>query len=191
MLRTGQWLHEAAQSQNLTTQFIGASYNGPVKRILPMLALMLVAACKEMPIQIPIPDQSFSFAGAVMTAGKVAFPKTAATFKPPITLGSVGLSGQIAITPSVNLTVKIYARSVAPTGCTDAGQLWLCDAVSETPISNDIVFSGTAQPFTLSGTSLTNGINKGELWLGIEVKSGATLNSTANLTNLLASIAIL
>ena len=168
--------------------------------LLAFFLAMGLAACGNTPINVPLDDFSISIDATANTLGKVVYPKNAATFeKPVVNVKTITLTGNVKskYTPiSSPLAMKFYARITDPStaGCQDGGLVWICDANSETAISESYTFQNDdTQPITFGDTNpdiLASGINAGKIWIGAEVTSGAATNVNFSFTDMVAHVTL-
>jgi hypothetical protein len=155
---------------------------------------LLLVACGAAPLSIPIADQSIDFAVVPPTAGKVVYPVARTSFdNKGIILKDLELTGTVQFSGlSSNTTLTLYARNQNPSRACSAvptlsPQYYVCDASSETAISNALTFTSTqtSQALGLKGDKLVQGINQNALWLGVKVDN-TLVNSRLDFKNLLA-----
>ena len=169
-----------------------------MRKALVVSVLLVLVACSGAPLTIPIADQSVDFAIVPPTAGKVAYPIAKTSFdNKGITLKDLELVGTVQFSGlSGNTTLTLYARNQNPSAScspvpTLAPQYYVCDASSETAISNSLTFNSaqTSQALSLKGEKLVQGINQNSLWLGVKVDN-TLVNSRLDFKNLVAKVVL-
>lgn len=151
-----------------------------------LLAVGLLLSCSNAPLSVPLRD--FDINVTAIQTGKIAFVKQGFE-KPPVGLTKASLEGTLTYKTGVSFT--FYAADTEPCE-TQTNGLYLCDQNPDIEVIGSASFdSSPTQSLLLSGDKLTNGINSGNLWIGIELKSGAFTAGTLRFRNLVAKVAIL
>ncbi len=142
-----------------------------MRRLLPLLALVL-GAC-SLPITIGLPDQPLQISGLLPTGDMVLYPKDPLTFSPPPVdvIQSVEVRGRAVANQPLNATIGVYGRVNDPSqGCTPSGDFYLCPRGGEEKLGELSFNSSPETSFTLQGQALTQGVKRGQLWLGVGVQ---------------------
>ncbi len=164
------------------------------KAILGCLTLGLLSAC-SFTVTVPLPDQTLTLT-ASYTAGKILYPKTPLSASAPIQTARVILTGEAELSPPTPISLDVYARASAPSGCVDLSpwgvNAYACDVSPADANVGRIDFTGTqTTSFTLGQTGgeiLAQGINQGQLWLGVKVAGTGSVNATLRLKNMKATV---
>jgi len=171
-------------------------------RFLVPLALfaLLIAACSKAPLRIPLKDFDVKVKATTPTGGKVIYPKTAAKFdKPVLNVKTISLAGEVtpeATAKSGSMTITFYARVDDPkdAGCKDLEVIWVCDKEKEKPISERTTLTyGQANPIQLGHPNadiLADGLNQGSIWIGAEIESGLSADTTLHFRKMIASVTV-
>ncbi|GIW33194.1 hypothetical protein [Meiothermus sp.] len=157
-----------------------------MRPVVILLAVGLLLGCSKAPLSVPLRD--FDIDVAAIQSGKIAFVKQGFE-KPPVGLTRASLEGSLTYKTGVSFT--FYAADTEPC-TTQINGLYLCDqnpAIEEIGMAN--FTSSPTQPLLLSGNKLTNGINTGDLWIGIKLESGLFTAGTLQFRNMVAKIAVL
>lgn len=164
------------------------------KAILGYLTLGLLSAC-SFTVTVPLPDQTLTLT-ASNTAGKILYPKTPLGASAPIQTARVILTGEAELSPFTLISLDVYARTSAPSGCVDLSlygvDAYACDVTQADAIVGRIDFKAAqTTSFTLGQTGgeiLAQGINQGQLWLGVKVAGTGSVNATLHLKNMKATV---
>lgn len=149
--------------------------------------VLLLAACSAAPITVKLQD--FDLPIATVQSGQVVFTQQSFN-KPSVGLSSVRLEGNLTY-QSGPYGLSFYAANGEP--CTNAvGNYRVCGADDPNiELAGKVDFtSGATQPLSLSAGKLTQGINSGNLWIGVKLESGAATTGTLQFRNLVAKIAV-
>jgi len=167
--------------------------------LLGLIAVFAFSACGKTPLSIPLDDFSLDIEATTNTAGYVVYPVEPASFeKPVINVKSITISGNATVTytaaPGDNLQMTFYASAKDPdeNGCTKTGPIYVCPKDGEKAITDSYTFiNGDTKPIMLGSKNadvLTEGINQGFIWIGLEVTSGAATNVHFDFTDMVANV---
>lgn len=152
------------------------------------LTLLALASCTNAPLSVPIRDFDVDFAG--VQTGQAAFVK--ANFdKPPVALTQLTLEGTLSF-PQTSASFTFFASDTEP--CTNKiSGVYICNpGASHIEQAGTASFaSGTTQPLQLSGNRLKNGINSGNLWIGVRLDTGGIASGTLQFRNMIAKVALI
>lgn len=179
------------------------AYTNPMNATLRISALIValavaLVACSQYPLNIPLKDFSITVDAAAPTAGKVLYPKDAATFqRSVINIKSISLTGDLTFTSAAGsnqLTLTLYARTEDPSAsCHAYGSFYLCDSSGEKAVSKQITLENGQAHIELGAPNpdvLAAGINQGKIWIGALVESGVALGSTFEFRNMAAHVVV-
>ena len=157
-------------------------------------------ACSGSPLQANLESLEVTVPASLPTFGKVIYPTKAAMFQnSPLSFNTVSLVGNAAAT-NVFASVKanLYARTVDPvgaSGCSQEAGVVICNAADQikiSPQSLTLASDGSKTPFKLEDKDgvLKAAVTAGKVWIGIEIESGASVNSKIKLSELVASLTV-
>ena len=163
-------------------------------------AAFLLSACSGSPLQANLDSLEVTVPASVPTFGKVIYPAKAAMFQSsPVGFNTVSLVGNAAATNVLaNVKANVYARTVDPvgvSGCSQEAGVVICNAADQTKISTQslmLASDGSKTAFKLEDKNgvLKAAVTAGKVWIGIEVESGASINSKIKLSELMASLTV-
>lgn len=152
-----------------------------------LLATVLLAACSQVPLSIAIQDSQTDV--VAINTSSIVFQKANQAQTPPTAVKSIQLEGT-ANYKTENVTMEFFA-SDGPPCSNQIGGLYTCAPSANTESIGETSFAGGAsQGFKWFGSKLTDGINKGTLYLGIRLKSGLLTSGTIQFTNMVAKVAV-
>ena len=159
-----------------------------------------MVACSNPIFGVGLNDVTLSVPAVGYSAGQVIYSSGSSKFnKPTIAFTSVKLRGSSSQTGTGLQTVKLflYARTTAPNGagCTSTS---VCSAASQdgfklNSVELELKPDGSKMAFVVNdpNNTLRDGINAGEMWLGVGITAGATINSSVKLSELVADVTVL
>ncbi len=176
-----------------------------MRRALFLLGLLL-SAC-AIPITVELPDQTLDLPGLADTGGRVVYPQEGLTFTPPPVdvVKGIRLEGVLVASQPLNATLEFYARTEDPStdptcqapafpsiqGIGVEPALYLCAIGPEDEKVGEAVFNGSTQAsFTLQGTQLTEGIQRGRLWLGLKYQGLPSTPLTLRFKGMKATVTV-
>ena len=128
---------------------------------------------------MPLPNQKVSVAAVGDTVGRLVYPAKAMEF-PGFPVRGVEVSGVPEANQPLTLTLNLYARLTDPASdpsCTALSDFTTIYAYA-CPVGPDDEKVGSATftfsqstPLTLKGQNLTQGVQAGGLWLGMEASN--------------------
>jgi hypothetical protein len=145
-------------------------------------------ACSSAPISVPLRD--FDVDIAAVQSSQAVFVKQSFD-KPPLSLSSVVLKGTLRY-QQASARFTFFVSDTEP--CSSQAQgFYLCDPnAPHIQRAGEASFqSGASQPLELTGTRLTQGINSGNLWIGVRLESGLATAGTLEFRNMVAQVAVL
>jgi hypothetical protein len=159
-----------------------------------------LSACSGSTLQANLDPLEVTVPASLPTLGKVIYPAKAAMFQnSPVSFNTVSLVGNAAAT-NVFASVKanLYARTSDPAtaaGCSQEAGVVICNAADQTKISPQsltLASDGSKTAFKLEDKDgvLKAAVTAGKVWIGIEIESGAGLNSKVKLSELVASLTV-
>lgn len=156
-----------------------------MRLIVQLFLLGLLVGCTNAPLRVPIRD--FDVDIATIQSNKITFVKQ--DFEQPrVNLSRVELEGNL--TYKTGVSFLFYATDAEPCG-TQSNGVYLCDASQGFEQIGTASFqSGPTQDLKLSGSSLTRGINSGQLWIGVKLESGLATAGTLQFRNMVAKVAL-
>lgn len=146
-----------------------------MSRLLLITAVpVALAGCSLFPISVELED--FSLDVNDTTSGRVCYVAVNAAPQPQV--GSLRVSGLARYprpdgAPSVDAEFRFFARTTSP----GSGSLACVSgptAADEPVGSVSITRGGPDQPYSLSGSSLTEGVRAGRYWIGASVASSGS-----------------
>ena len=159
-----------------------------------------MVACSNPIFGVGISDVTLSVPAVGYSAGQVIYSSGSSKFdKPTLAFTSVKLRGNSSQTGTGLLNVKffLYARTTAPTGagctsstiCSDTSQ----ESFKLNTVELELKPDGSKTAFVVNDPSgkLKDGINAGEMWLGVGITSGFSAASSVKLSELVADVTIL
>lgn len=153
-----------------------------------VLVALLLTACSQAPLSIPVADSSTDI--ALITGSSIVFQKANQTQNPPTPVKSIALEGT-ATYKTENSVFEFFASDGVPCN-NQVGSVYICSPNASLESLGQTDFSsGASQSFRWSGTKLTDGTNKGTLYLGVRLKSGTLSSGTLRFSNMVAKVAIL
>lgn len=157
-----------------------------LRRIPLYLALTLVA-CSAAPLTISISD--YQSGVTLVQDGAVYFQKSSQNQTPPTALKTVTLEGQ-AEYQQASVVMEFYASDGPP--CNPSGGVYRCDVnTSSMDLLGEANFSSSVtQAISWSGTKLTSGVNKNNLYIGVRLKNGLVTSGTLKFRNMVAKVTI-
>ncbi|MGQ9735718.1 MAG: hypothetical protein ACUVUP_03910 [Thermaceae bacterium] len=166
-----------------------------MKRALASLLTLALAAC-SVTVTVRLPEQTLDVTSS-NTAGKIIYPKNPLTFsRPPVQAKRVEITGEANLSPHTPLSLVVYARTSAPAplGCLEFSNIYICDEGQKGTYVGEINFMEASHTsFTLGkegGETLAQGVNQGQLWLGVKVEGTGSLNSTLTLKEMEATVTV-
>lgn len=165
-----------------------------MKRALAgFLTLGLLAAC-SVTVTVPLPNQTLALT-APNTVGRVIYPKDPLAFPPPpVQAVRIVITGEAELSPYAPLSLDVYARVSAPSGCLEYSTIYVCDISREDTYVGQIDLSkASPTSFTLGeqgGETLAQGVNQGRLWLGVKVGGTGSSGATLTLKNMTATVTV-
>lgn len=151
--------------------------------------VVLLAACSAAPITVKLRD--FDIPIATVQSGQVVFTQQSFS-KPSVGLSSVRLEGNLTYQQGPYV-LSFYAANGEPCSTADPGGTYrVCDAGNPNiDLAGTVDFSaGATRPLSLSSGKLTQGINSGNLWIGVKLDSGLLTNGTLQFRNMVAKVAV-
>lgn len=147
--------------------------------VLLILGLGLFFTACSVSVTVPLPDQKVRVAAVGDTLGRVIYPSKPLEF-PSVPVKGVEVSGTLEANHPLALTLDLYARLTDP--AKDQDCLALSDFTTTyayaCPVGPDDEKVGSATftlsqstSLTLKGSHLTQGVQQGKLWLGVQVSS--------------------
>lgn len=156
--------------------------------LLVSLAAGILAACSVAPLIIHIEDYDTDV--GLLGNSKVVFQKAKQDRTPPAAVKSVAIEGKL-IYQQQDITLEFYASDGPPCTNQPISGIYVCDQSDNLERVGEVSFSGGAiQPFEWSGSQLTQGVNKGTLYMGVRLKSGLLTGGTLQFRNLIAKVAL-
>ena len=165
-----------------------------------LAATLTLSACSGAPLQANLDSLEVTVPASLPTFGKVIYPTKAAMFQnSPVSFNSVSLVGNAAATNVLaNVKANLYARTVDPvgvSGCSQEAGVVICNAADQTKITTQsltLASDGSKTPFKLEDKNgvLKAAVTAGKVWIGIEIESGASINSKIKLSELVASLTV-
>ncbi|WP_038057605.1 hypothetical protein [Thermus amyloliquefaciens] len=151
-----------------------------MKRLLASLGLSFLLAACSVSVTVPLPEQRVTLAAVGDTLGRVVYPAKPMEF-PGVPVKGVEVSGVLEANQPLTLTLNLYARLTNP--ASDPNCIALSDFTTvyayACPVGPDDEKVGSASftlsqssPLALNGQNLTQGVQAGKLWLGVEVNQG-------------------
>lgn len=145
-------------------------------------------ACSRAPLSVPVRD--FNVDVALVRSNQAVFVKQSFD-RPPVSLSRVALEGTLRY-QQTSAQFTFFVSDEEP--CQNQTQgFYLCD-----PNAPHIERAGTAdfrsgpsQPLQLTAERLTQGINSGNLWIGVRLESGLATAGTLEFRNMVARVAVL
>lgn len=118
------------------------------------------------------------------------FQKSTQNQTPPAALKSVTLEGEALYQQSA--VVLEFFASDGPPCATQSGGVYRCaaDPASMDTLGEANFASSSSQPISWSGARLTSGVNKGNLYIGVRLKSGIITSGTLKFRNLVAKVVL-
>ncbi len=152
------------------------------------LALLVLASCTNAPLSVPIRD--FNVDIAAIQTDQAAFVK--ANFdKPPVALTQLTLEGTLTF-PLTTASFTFFASDSEPCNIQISG-VYICNLgdshIEQVGTAN--FASGTTQPLQLSGRRLKDGINSGNLWIGVRLDAGGITAGTLQFRKMIAKVALI
>jgi hypothetical protein len=159
-----------------------------MKRLFVVPLLGLLAACTALPFSTSVKDYDTDVALIGNTI--VTLQRAQLGERPGVALKSVEITGNVNYQQQ-NVTLEFYAADQPPCASKVNG-IYTCSVNSSSLESiGEVNFSsGATQPFTWGGDKLTSGVNKGELYLGVRLKSGTLTGGTLQFRNMIAKVAV-
>lgn len=153
------------------------------------LLLGILLGCTRAPLTVHLGDFDVPVPVTWSDTRTVVFVKREFS-PPPVSIKYASLEGSLTYR-SGDISLHFYAADSEP--CPPAHGVYICDR--DDP---DIQFVGSAsfqtgatQPLRLSGSRITNGINRGNLWIGVRLHSGIATGGTLEFRNMVARVAVL
>ena len=159
-----------------------------------------LVACSNPIFGVGINDVTLSIPAVGYSAGQVIYSSSSSRFnQPTIAFTSVKLRGNSSQTGTALQSVKffLYARTTAPTGagctsstiCSDTSQ----ESFKLNTVELELKLDGSKTAFVVNDPNgkLKDGINAGEMWLGVGITSGFSAASSVKLSELVADVTIL
>jgi len=152
-----------------------------------VVLLGLLVGCTTATLSVPLKDFDVPFAS--IQANQVLFTKQEFN-KPPLALTSAALEGSLTYQQG-NISLGFYTADREP--CAPTGGVYACNPnANNIEAAGSVSFqSGATQPLRLSGSRLTDGINRGDLWIGVRLESGLATTGTLQFRNMVARVAVL
>lgn len=152
------------------------------------LTLLALASCTNAPLSVPIRDFDVDFTG--VQTGQAVFVK--ANFdKPPVALTQLTLEGALTF-PQTTARFTFFASDSEPCNNQISGVYFCNPGASHIEQVGTADFAnGTTQPLQLSGSRLKNGINSGNLWIGVRLDTGGIASGTLRFRNMIAKVALI
>lgn len=159
-----------------------------MKRLLVLPLLGLLAACTALPFSTSVKDYDSDV--TLFGNNTVALQKAQLGQRPGVALKSIEIIGNVTYQQQ-DVTLEFYAADESPCSTVLSG-VYTCSVSSPTLESiGEVNFSsGVTQPFIWKGSKLTSGVNKGELYLGVRLKSGVLTGGTLQFRNMVAKVAV-
>ncbi|PZA07979.1 MULTISPECIES: hypothetical protein [unclassified Meiothermus] len=159
-----------------------------MKRLFVVPLLGLLAACTALPFSTSIKDYDTKV--ALVGTSTVVLQRAQLDQRPGVALKSIEIVGNVTYQQQ-DVTLEFYAADQPPCGTAFSG-VYTCPANSPNleSIGQVNFSSGATQPFTWQGSELTSGVNKGELYLGVRLKSGQLAGGTLQFRNMVAKVAV-
>lgn len=157
-----------------------------MRRIL-LLTLLALSSCSNAPLSVPIRDFDVDFAG--IQTGQAVFTK-ASFNKPPVAVSQLALEGTLTF-PQTSASFTFFASDAEPCNKQVSG-IYVCNpnAPHIEELGTTSFATGKTQPLQLSGTRLKDGINSGNLWIGVRLDTGGIASGTLQFRNMVAKVAL-
>jgi len=159
-----------------------------MKRLFVVPLLGLLAACTALPFSTSIKDYNTDV--ALIGNTTVTLQQAQLGERPGVALKSIEIVGNVTYQQQ-DVTLEFYAADQPPCA-NNLNGVYTCPVSSPNleSIGQVNFSSGATQPFTWQGSKLTSGVNKGELYLGVRLKSGTLTGGTLQFRNMVAKVAV-
>jgi hypothetical protein len=166
-------------------------------RFLTPFLLLGFVACSNPIFGVGIKDIDIDVSAAATTSGQVIYGTQSTFNRPTFAWTSTKLRGQASQKGfgAGTLRFNLYARSTPPQGCVPSN---VCSNMSQaafkinsTPLELKTDGSKTAFMLDDQNNAMRDALNAGTMTLGVEVLSGATVNSTVTLSDLVVDVTVL
>ncbi len=146
----------------------------------------LLFGCSNAPLSVALRD--FDVDVAAIQNNKIVFVKQSFD-RPPVSLSRVELEGNLTYKTEVSFT--FYATDTEPCSTQSQG-FYICDRnTSFEEIGTANFQSSPTQTLKLRGSKLTDGINSGNLWIGVKLDSGIATAGTMHFRNMVARVVLI
>jgi hypothetical protein len=153
------------------------------------LLLGILLGCTRAPLTVPLGDFEVGVPPVWSDMRSVVFVKR--EFRPPpVNIKYASLEGSLTFQEGP-ISLHFYAADSEP--CPPAHGVYICDPDDPDiqPVGSASFQAGATQPLRLSGSRITNGINRGTLWIGVRLDRGFTTATTLRFSNMVARVAVL
>jgi len=150
--------------------------------------VLILTACSAAPLTISLGE--YQSGVTLVQDGAVYFQKSSQNQVPPTAFKSVTLEGQAVYQQAV-VVMEFYASDGLPCNTQNSGVYRCAVDTATMDLLGQSDFSGSdTQAINWSGTRLTNGVNKGNLYIGVRLKSGLITSGTLKFRNMVAKVAL-
>ncbi len=179
-----------------------------MRRSAFLLGLLLTLTACSVTVTVDLPNQTLDLPGITDTGGQIAYPKDGLSFSPPPVdvVRGLRVEGVLEASTPLNVTLEFYARTkdpsqdptctsptfpFAPQGIGVEPVMYLCPVGPDDQKVGEASFRNSQQAsFTLQGTKLAEGIQKGKLWLGIKASGLPSTPLTLTFRNMKAYVTV-
>jgi hypothetical protein len=155
---------------------------------IPLL-LGILLGCASLPLTVPLGNFDVGVPPVWSDTRSVVFVKR--EFRPPpVSIKYASLEGSLTYQEG-DISLRFYAADSEP--CPPAHGVNICDRHDPDIqlVGSASFHTGATQPLRLSGSRITNGINRGNLWIGVRLHSGIATGGTLEFRNMVARVAVL
>jgi hypothetical protein len=154
------------------------------------LLLGILLGCTSAPLTVPLGDFDVGVPPVWSDTRSVVFVKR--EFRPPpVNIKYASLEGSLTY-QSGDISLHFYAADSEPCPPAHPG-VYICDRDDPDiqPVGSASFQTGATQPLRLSGSRITSGINRGNLWIGVRLDRGVATAGTLQFRNMVARVAVL
>lgn len=156
-----------------------------MRAAVAILLVGLLVSCTSAPFTVGL--RGFDVDVATLQMNRAVFVKQSFD-RPPFEVRHVVVTGNLTYQQG-SISLVFYTSDREP--CAPTSGVYICDVTDHEQVGSASFQSGATQPLRLSGSKLSSGINRGNLWIGVRLNSGLATAGTLQFRNMVARVTVL